>query len=344
MKNLMKLGLACWLLSCSALVTSVSGAQNDTPDSPNAQEARRLMEEGAVAVEKGDLDAARKAFVKSLDLYESYDVACNLGIVEFELKRYLEAAENLDLCLRTFATGENRQLLETVKAKWKETLNYVGAAEIAVSHDGAAITIDGEPIGTSPIGHRIFLMAGEHSVRAEGTAGTAEQTFVAEKQKITEIVLELRPEVSSGLDEEEVPGAALTDPGLEDESPRRKRDWVPAYVLGGATVAALGTSMVFRILAGNSKQNAEDLGEGLPDDGCAGGGSSSACGDIENHMSALKTRATVSNAALIGTAVLGAATVGYVAYQLGKSPRRASVSARAAFGPTGGSLTITGQF
>ena len=61
----------------------------------------------------------------------SHDAAANLGITETFLKKWDEAAEHLDLALRTFPTAgpaENRARLEKLLAESKShvaTLNEV---------------------------------------------------------------------------------------------------------------------------------------------------------------------------------------------------------------------------
>lgn len=331
-----------------ALALNVSPAlAEDLPVDEAAQaEGRRLMEEAFAANKAGDEDRARRLYLESFETYPSYDVAGNLGMVELALQRYLEAAEHLEYCLRNFPTGESRELKQLVRNGLQEARKFVGGVKIEVSEPGAEVTLDGQSVGKSPIEREIFVMAGEHTVRAEGRGGAAEKTITAEKTETAQVQLELKPVVASGLDDEtsSASGEDSETPhfgGPNDETDvRTKRNWVPAYILGGVTVAALGTSMVFRGLAGGKKKDIDELQ--LDDPSACSGSATSECSELGDAIDTHKTYATVSHATLIGGAVFAAATIGYVTYVLVK--KDSPVQAGMAVDHTGGLLTLSGSF
>lgn len=308
-----------------------------------AAKAKALLEEGNSAQKAGDFEKARDAYRQSFNLKRSYDTAANLGQVEFYLEMYRAAAEHLDYARRNYPTSAKREGHSSIEALLKETTPHVGRVQVSVDKPGATIFVNGERVGSSPLNHVLFVNPGKTRVRAELEGESDSHEFESTKGALVEIELKLARAEARSPSTEALPAQddETADPGMERG--RSKRNWVPAYVLGGVTVAALGTSMVFRGLAGGSSKKADDLAAGLPDDACTNS-SDGTCNEIDEQRSHLETQAMVSNATLIGAAVLGAATLGYVIYQLGKTPTEPSIAASAAIGPTGGTLLLTGHF
>ena len=68
--------------------------------SDSAGRADALYKQGNEAFKKGDLEAARTAYREAYALRQSFDIAGNLGAVEFQLGAYRDAAEHLAASLR----------------------------------------------------------------------------------------------------------------------------------------------------------------------------------------------------------------------------------------------------
>src|SRR5690606_31970098 len=136
------------------------------------------------------------------------------------------------------------------------------------------------------------------------------------------------PVIDSGLTEADT---QLDDPSRTaqtdgDVDPTRRPSLVPAYILGGVTVVALGTAFVFRGLASGQRSKAEDMRTG-GNDACAAG-SASHCGELESAVSKHDTYAGASTVSLIVAGVGAAATIAYLTYALTKKESRSKVSAR----------------
>ncbi len=339
--------IAFAFLGCVSLSSVARGedpARNVSKE--QADEARALFKDGVQAQREGDFKGAYEALRKSYNLRRSFDTAANLGIVEFRLERYTDSAMHLGYWLRNYPTSEDPERYARMKEMFQQVRPHVGGVRIEVDVPGANVFIDDEPVGAAPIDYELFVNPGEHEVRADFQGKTTSKAFEVDKGGTTDVELRLNEKSSeSGAepDESQSPSAAISE---SEESHRRgaQRNWVPAYILGGVTVAALGTSLVFRGLAGGAKRKAEDLGSELPSDGCPDGSVDPTCREINQQVDRLETRATVSNVALIGAAAIGAVTIGYVVYQLGRSPKDRAVTASAAVGPSGGTFTIVGRF
>ncbi len=143
-----------------------------------------------------------------------------------------------------------------------------------------------------------------------------------------------------------MPASGLEEPVAEPvEAPPvdevTQRNWTPAWILGGVTVASLGTSFVFRGLASGKASEAKRLDDGT-DSSCVGTGGT-ACEELDSAIAKHDTYATVSNVSLIVAGAGAAVTIGYVTYLLTKSDKKPPVQAGLGFDKTGGVLMLSGS-
>lgn len=337
--------LAAFVLLLCSTVTSIAWGEDPARNvsEEQAEEARALFKEGVEAQSRGDWEKAYEALRKSYNLRRSFDTAANLGVVEFRLERYPAAARHLDYWLRNYPTSEDPERHARVKALFEEVRTHVGGVKVQADAPGAKIFIDGEPVGTSPIEYELFVREGSHTVRAELQERSASAEFEVSKGATAEVQLtledgSLRP--ASGLDDEghDYGNASPSDP----EQARQKRNWVPAYILGGVTVATLGTSMVFRGLAGSRAKTIDEL-DSEDDQRCTS--SSDECDELRNAIQDRDTYIDVTNVTLVVSGVAAAATIGYVTYVLTKKQKRSTgINATVELSRRGGALFIGGRF
>ncbi len=129
-----------------------------------SRRADQLALEGETAAKAGDLAAARNKLAQAFALKSAYDIAGNLGGIEFGLGQYREAAEHLSFSLRTYAaTGDARERNRTVTFL-NEALTHVCSLTFGKQPAGAIIDIDGERMQTTPPRHAHFADPGEHTV------------------------------------------------------------------------------------------------------------------------------------------------------------------------------------
>lgn len=319
-------------------------AQGDTATFVSEEDsalARKLLDEGVAAYTKKNYELARDKFRRSFNLKRSYDTATNLGNVEAKLKLYRDAAEHLDYSLRHYPTAENRDRKKSIQRLFETVRPHVGGVTVTIDTPGATIFVDDRPVGTSPLDYELFVEPGKHEVRAEFKDKVASSPFDATKGATSEVTLSLET-VESQMTE------AIAAPSEEEAAPESaqtaKKNWTPAWILGGATVASFGTSMIFRGLASSTSNQIDELGAGLPDNACNGDMNAATCSQIDDKTQKLKTQSNISNATLIAAGVLGAATIGYVAYVWASSPDEPSVAAHALVSPAGATFSLTGRF
>lgn len=141
----------------------------DADKAAAAARADQLAREGVEAAGKDDLKTARDKLAQAFKLKPAYDIAGNLGGVEYGLGRYREAAEHLSFSLRMYPdTGNPEQRAQTEK--------FLNEARAKV----CAVTLEGAPAGASMLidgsrsaaldQSRHYLDPGQHtlSLRAPG--------------------------------------------------------------------------------------------------------------------------------------------------------------------------------
>ena len=223
-------------------VTGVPGVSHAAPDRKAA--AKKLVLEGAQLVKHGDYATALSRFKAAFDLVPSPKIQYNLGIAYMGLERNAEAFE----AFQTFLADASEATTETItKARlYKESL-LLKVCRLTVHSDvqGATITLDGRPHGTTPAPGEIMLDTGNHSlvVAKDGVGTPFTKWFDATAGSTLTIDANLLPPPPPPppaiADQAPPPGPDLTAAANPSPAPRR---WakVTGYTTGGLAVAALG--------------------------------------------------------------------------------------------------------
>lgn len=223
-------------------LTSVVGVGHTAPDPKTA--AKKLVVEGAALIKRGDYEGALVRFKAAFDLVPSPKIQYNLGIAFMGLERNAEAYD----AFQTFLTDASGATTETItKARlYKESL-LLKVCRLTVHSDvqGATVTLDGKPHGTTPPPGEIMVDAGNHSlvVAKDGVGTPFTKWFEVSAGSTLTIDANLLPPAPPPP-----PALAIRDPatagpdltaGANAPPPRR---WakVTGYTVGGLAVAALG--------------------------------------------------------------------------------------------------------
>jgi hypothetical protein len=158
------------------LIAASAQAQTATP--AQRKEAATHYQRGVALSKEGDFQAALSEFRAAYQAAPSFEVLFNIGFCERRIFKYGQA-------LRTFAQylklGGEKVAADRRAAVAKE-IEAVRAltAPIAVIVEGepAAITVDGENEGKTPLTDMIPLGPGKHVVRAEREGDVAEERTI----------------------------------------------------------------------------------------------------------------------------------------------------------------------
>lgn len=199
------------VLALSLVISNPARAQDDKDRKHKRVLAGRLLKVGDKAMKRGDYQRRRKrekraikyyeralkAYEKAFELYPLAQIYFPIGLAEQKLGRHLDAIRHYQQLL-----DEVEDIKPALKAevdkRIAEVKQKVVVLTIKVKPDGAAITIDGEEKGTSPLALPVFLKPGEHTIAV--TAGghvpyektvkleTGDQTHEVTMEKVPVVV------------------------------------------------------------------------------------------------------------------------------------------------------------
>jgi PEGA domain len=204
---------------------------------------------------------------------------------------------------------------------------------VAAAPGGAALTLDGVPIGATA--EPIEVDPGEHRVVATATGHQPfERTFEISPRERKEILVELK--------REPVADAPRTAETAQGSAPDRDASWspppLPVWILAGAGVAATAAGLIVRI------EGKSDYDQAV-NDGCAGGkicptqGAADSGNGARDRMIVGSVVAGVGGLAIVGAGVWWGLSAGSA-----RHPSGGSVSARVSPSADGCSLLVKGNF
>jgi hypothetical protein len=153
------------LLSFGLCSLSSPGSVRAEPLAPDKGHAQMLRDRARLAIETDELPEAHAALLALQALDPSIDTACNLGLVARRLQRWVEAAENLNRCVRAY-TAVPVEPVE--RARYDELVGELLMARAAVTSvvltapRGAPVTVDERPIGAASSHREYFVEPGWH--------------------------------------------------------------------------------------------------------------------------------------------------------------------------------------
>ncbi|MBX7196056.1 MAG: PEGA domain-containing protein [Sandaracinaceae bacterium] len=159
----------CIALSLWACLATTVHAQRRSPGEPSAavsDDARQRFVHGVELFDEGDLEAALAEFRRSHELQAVPGVLVNVAVCLTALHRYDEAIEVYRRYLHdaTRASPERRLAAEEAIADLERSIATV---TLVVDRDGASVSVDGRPVGRSPLARPLRLAAGLRVVEVE---------------------------------------------------------------------------------------------------------------------------------------------------------------------------------
>lgn len=201
---------------CAALVLAAPLAA--AQPGGDAARARAAFEHGVEEMEAGRWQTALDAFDESLAIRPTQVALLNLGRCLESLHRPREALAAYERFLRDFRADATAQRRAHAEERIRELRATMGTLSISVDVPGAALSVDGESVGVSPLAEPVMLPAGTHAVlaRVEGRPdATASATVRAGEP--TQIVLQI-PTAAP-----EPPPVDTTPPPPEPDRPPPRR-------------------------------------------------------------------------------------------------------------------------
>jgi hypothetical protein len=230
------------------------------------------------------------------DQKKSYDIAGNLGLAEFQQRKWRDAAEHLSFAVNSFpASGKsaNRELLENI---FNQVKAEVGAVKVTVSVPGADVIVDGKKVGVSPLPDTLFVDPGARKIEASLLGyEPASKSITATKGESQSVTLTLTLKQAAVV--------VGPQPGFRPS---------PVMLIAGGAVALVGIGVGAGLTAAANGKSADAetaRGKLSGSSSCAQptGADVATCATLK---SSLQSQGTLSNAALASFVVGGVFAVG----------------------------------
>lgn len=340
-------------LGCAVILAALSAISSEAAAEPllNGEEAAKLADayflRGKALLKDGNIKEAYKQYKASWDLKKSYDIAANLGNVEYELGMPRDAAEHLAFSVRNAAVSVGSDRLDKIKKLLDQAKTLVGVVVVKVNLEGADVFIDGELVGRSPLTNELYVDPGPRSIEARLPGHeTAKQTVDCPRLMPQTVMLTLTPVVVP-------PGSA--DPiestvTPKDKAPRRSR-LVPLAIGGGVAVAGLAVGVTSLLVSSDKRNDAEQLvltlgGKDNNTSACYQK-TTPQCVQLADDQRAAGTLQAVAIVGFVTAGLAAMATATYALIPAAPAPTPATngqVRASFSIGPDGGGFTIHGLF
>ncbi|MGC4095306.1 MAG: hypothetical protein QM756_46755 [Polyangiaceae bacterium] len=149
---------------------------------------------GVEFANQGAYADALRHFSRAYELSPHYSVLYNIGQAYIGLSQPLPAVEALKRYLAEGGSQVGLERRRVVEAQILEQFSHTGLVSVEVNTPGAAISVDGQAVGRSPLSGPLRLAAGEHTLAARLDSGEhSEQRIVVTGDGRHALRLEIAP-------------------------------------------------------------------------------------------------------------------------------------------------------
>jgi hypothetical protein len=301
------------VVAAAFVLTASNAAADEKADAGKLlKKGDKLIADGDKARAKGDkytkrgqryekaaqkqYDKAATAYERALAAYEkAYDLVPNVLIfipiseAELRLGRHLDAIAHYQQ-VKAEAEGVPDQLVAKSEAVFEEAKGHVGVLKPVVVPDGAAMTIDGEDYGITPLDDEyLYLAPGDHTVALAAEGYTPfESTITLDAGAESERTFELEP----------IP-VVVKAPKKKKKKKKKKKPLPPVsrtvlFASGGASLGLAAIGTITGLMA--VSKHGTFTNEGLTAD------------ERDSAQSSGKSLALVTDLMLVGAIAVGAYT------------------------------------
>lgn len=147
--------LLLWLFAVWSVVAQAKATASET-DAYKAAVTLALEEFNA-----GNFEEAREHFTRAHALYPNARTLRGLGMSEFELRRYVESAANLELSLASSVKPLSEELRAQTRGLLARARGYVGEVHLMLRPSTTTVQMDGVQVQPDSDG-RLRLLVGDH--------------------------------------------------------------------------------------------------------------------------------------------------------------------------------------
>lgn len=335
------------ILAQTAAVTTPAFAQDDA----TTLQARARFKEGVEAFDKGKYEEARLAFLQAYTLKKHPAVLLNLAQSSAKSNHPLEAAGYFKQFLKESTTASPQQKKDA-EAGLADVRKKIGTIDV-VAAAGTQVTMDDQPVGTTPLGDVLDVEPGQHTLKGAGQTVTVTAS-VGQKTE-ARLLPQDKPAPVTPPPVTPPPDTKPDNPPPGPEGTPTKPDahekpglttaptpmW-PVYVGLGVGAVGLAGTIIFAAFKGSAQSKADSVAAtirdkavneyNIPAQGACNNSSvttqfAGACQTLKNNNDNVNTDATVANVSVV---VMIVGFVGAGAYYL-FGPKKDEAAEKGAF-------------
>ncbi len=155
-------------------------------------DALAAFDRGSQLFDDGDLAGARAEFLRAYTLGDDPRVLYNVAVCDKGQRRYARALRELQQSLDAGGTTLPKRYVQTVQDTLAVLRPLVTSLTLQVDEDGATVSVDDEPVGTTPLPAPLAVEVGEHviDVRKAGFHDLRERVEAADTPRSVSLQLE----------------------------------------------------------------------------------------------------------------------------------------------------------
>ncbi|NMO15583.1 PEGA domain-containing protein [Pyxidicoccus fallax] len=327
------------LLAMAAGSASAAAPSRKTParsqPQPQMEEAQRRYERGREFYEEGDFRAALVEFQRAHELAPSYRLLYNIAQVQYQLQDYAGALRSFQQYLRDGQADITPQRRDEVQREVERLRSRVATLDIVTQPVGAKVSVDDEPVGTTPLSEPVMVSAGRRKVTAE-LPGEPPVTRMVDVAGMDSMVVRLdfapppAPRAATVPPPASEPSVATTSALTARAEEPRGVPWKMWAATGALAVGAGVTAVLASSAASDLKTRRDTFGVTRA--------------QLDDASGKTKTLALTSDI-LTGATVVAAGISAYLTFFSGgdsDTPAPSSSSVRVGVGP--GSVGVSGAF
>lgn len=329
MANLMRTSQYLLLASLALTAPRLAWAE-PAPDSTSTQkEAAARFEHGVELYGDGALEAALVEFERAYELVSDYRVLYNIGRVQSERHRYVEAIHAYEKYLREGGDEVPAARRDQVETDLGKLRGRVANLSVESNAPGSELLVNGASVGTFPFKGPIAVNPGTFELRIEKPGyQTARQTVKVASGEAPRVKMSLVPLSAAGAGD---PNSSAMATKPAEAGP--KRNYTPFWISATGTALLGGGAAVFGVLALNRQSQLDEALAQYPADP----------GRVDSLQSEGETFAAVADGLTVGAVV----AAGVAIYFLLDPPRKRenpSALHGLRFSASRNQVTLGGQF
>ena len=208
MNGALRLGIAVWLL----LPITASAQEEEETEADDARvRAGAMLKEGNALMDAKKYADALQRFESAYRLFGSPKIFFSIAEAHDKLQVYARAAQYYQRFVDE-ADDAPEKLLARAKQRLQSLEPYIGRISLSCEEDGVSVTIDGEPVGDTPLRPQ-WAKAGPHKVAGKKAGFLPfESTVVVKPGEKKTVMLLVEPEEEVPAPSPEAPVAPSPEP------------------------------------------------------------------------------------------------------------------------------------